>query len=284
MNNRFLGNASCLTKYDALIKTALHFEFPIWYVSMVTEPLTRNKGDRNATNFRLGSQNEELLELMKSNFYGDDTAVSDISELFKSQGIVSKVTAGRNNTKAGHFRTGYINYFNHKERAAYFELLTPLIDSTVNQIIFLDPDTGVMPSCKKLPTGKGSSFIKSSEVKQVLEMISADSVVMVQQQVTNYQYTHEDRVKELVADLGQNVIMLVDEVIQSGIYIIAKNETHHQQLITFMWEYLVKYQFVKSNERVMLIAGNAEGVTIKTLGIPKAKPLPANTLDTEENP
>lgn len=267
MNNRFLGNASCLTKYDLLIQTANTFGLPIWYITMLTEVETRNKGDRNATNYRLGNKNAKLQDAMKTMFYGDDATISEVCDQFKDQGVSTKMTTIRNNQKAGHYRIGYLNYFNHKERAAYFEGVAALIDKTIYQIIFLDPDTGINPSSKKLGAGKGSSFIQSTELKAILDIINDESIIMVQQQLTNYQYTHEDRIKDLQKDLQPNIILLVDEVIQSGIYFITKSQACYDLLTNYLWEYLTQYQFVKSNERVMLLSGSKEGISIKPLGV-----------------
>ena len=267
MNNRFLGNAPCLTKYDLLIQTANAFELPAWYISMLTEPTQRNKGDRNATNYRIGSQNSVLLELMKGQFYGDDSTIVETCDLIKKQKVSLKVITTRNNQKADHYRIGYITHFSHKERAAYFEGVAALLDKETNQIIFIDPDTGIMPSSQKLNTAKGNSFISSAEVKTILDAISDESVIMVQQQLTNYQYSHEARVKDLQQDLQPNIILLIDEVVQSGVYFITKSQACHDLLLNQIWEYLTQYQFVKSNERVMLIAGSSEGIAIKPLGV-----------------
>ena len=267
MNNRFLGNASCLTKYDLLTMVANIFDLPVWYISMLTEVETRNKGDRNATNYRLGSKSTKLHEAMKAMFYGEDATISEVCELLRDLGVSTKMTTTRNNQKAGHYRIGYLNYFNQRERAPYFEGVTALIDKTVNQIIFLDPDTGINPSSKKLGAGKGSSFITSSEVKAILDLISDESIIMVQQQLTNYQYSHEARIKDLQPDLQPNIILLVDEVIQSGVYFITKSQACHDLLMDYLWTYLSQYKFLKSSERVMVISGSAEGISIKSLGV-----------------
>ncbi len=267
MNNRFLGNATCLTKYDLLITLAKLFNLPTWYVTMLTESETRNKGDRNATNYRLGSQNTELLESLKGIFYGDDGIINDIGDLFKKQEVNNKLVTFRNNQKAGHFRIGNINYFSHNDRAHYFEGLATLIDEALTQIIFLDPDTGVMPSCKKLAAGKGKSFIRSSEIKELIDAISDESIIMINQQLTDYQYTHEARVKDLQNDLQPNVLLLVDEVIQSGLYFITKSQSNYDLLLTHLWDYMTQYRFIKSSERVILFCGSEEGVVTRPLGI-----------------
>ena len=102
-----------------------------------------------------------------------------------------------------------------------------------------------------------------------MESVGEDSIIMVQQLLTNYQYTHEARVKDLQQDLQTNVILLVDEVIQSGVYFFPKSNASLKFLTTYLWEYLTQYQFVKSNDRVMLITGTEEGVNVKPLGLPK---------------
>lgn len=271
MNNRFLGNAACLTKYDLLIKLANTLNLPSWYVTMLTEPETRNKGDRNATNYRLGSQNSELLEAIKNLFYGEDGTIVEICDLLKSQGVNTKMINIRNNQKAGHFRIGNITHFNHKERVQYFEGFAALVDKTTNQIIFLDPDTGIMPSSQKIGAAKGNSFIKANEVKAVLDAISDESIIIVHQQLTNYQYTHEKRMLDMQQDIQPNIILLVDEVIQSGIYFITKSQATYDLLTSFLWEYLTQYQLVKSNDRVMLISSNEKETITKPLGVGKIK-------------
>lgn len=77
MNNKFLGNATCLLKYDLLIKLANSFNLPVWYITMLTESEVRNRGDKNATNYRIGSQNESLLALLKSSFYAEESSMND---------------------------------------------------------------------------------------------------------------------------------------------------------------------------------------------------------------
>ena len=61
--------------------------------------------------------------------------------------------------------------------------------------------------------------------------------------------------------------MLVDEVIQSGIYFITKSQVCYNLLLNYLWEYLSQYNFLKSSDRVMLISGSAEGISVKPLGI-----------------
>ncbi len=266
MNNRFLGNSPSLTKYDLLMQLATAYNLSAFYVSMITEPETRNKGDRNATNYRLGSKNESLLNLMKTLFHGDDSSITDVFDHLRENKISLKAIATRNNLKAGNHRIGYINHFNHKERAPYLEGVAELIDKKTDQVIFLDPDTGIMPSYKKFSSGKTSSFLISTELKAILDVVSDSTIIMAHQLLTNHLYTHEDRVKDLQKDLQPNIILLVDEVVQSGVYFLTKNNAAHKKLAEFLWDYLKTYQFVKSNERVMLVIGNDEGVTIKHLG------------------
>jgi len=210
MNNRFLGNSPSLTKYEILIMASNIFDLPVWYITMLTEPEQRNKGDRNATNYRIGSKNTKLLEAMKTMFYGEDTNVSEVCELLRDETVSIKMINIRNNQKGGHYRIGYMTYFNQKERAVYFEGVASLIDKATSQIIFLDPDTGINPSSRKLAAGKGSSFITSAEVKAILDLVNDESIILVQQQLTNYQYSHEARVKDLQQDLQPNIILLVD--------------------------------------------------------------------------
>ena len=266
MNNRFLGNSPTLTKTDVLINIAKSLNLPVWYITMLTEPETRNKGDRNATNYRMGSKNTALLELIKSQFYGDDLTIIDTCDLIKKQDVSLKVITTRNNQKAGHFRIGYQTHFSNKERITYFEGVAALIAKDAGELIFLDPDTGVMTAGKKLPSHKGNSFVLSSEIKMLLDAVNEDSVLMVSQSLTNHLITHENRVKELQQDLQCDILLVVDEVIQSGIYFIAKKQAMHETLSNLLWEYLTQYQMVKSNERVMIISCDKNVVTTKSLG------------------
>jgi hypothetical protein len=96
MNNKFLGNAACLLKYDLITKLANTLNLPVWYITMLTEAEERNKGDRNATNYRIGSQNESLLALMKSSFYGEESSVNDIFDHLREQKVKLKAVAIRN--------------------------------------------------------------------------------------------------------------------------------------------------------------------------------------------
>lgn len=271
MNNRFLGNAACLTKYDLLMKVAQSLKLPTWYISMLTESEDRNKGDRNATNYRLGSQNEELLNLMKEAFYGEESSVNDVVDHVRQQKIALKTTAIRNNQKAENYRIGGITFFNHKERDAYFQGLVSLLEKATRQVLFIDPDTGIIPSGKKLKSAKGDSLITSLELKYIMDNISEDSIVMVSQQLNDYSYAHEARVRDLQPDVNPNIILLVDEVVQSGVYFFTKSQECHNVLLSNLWEYLTQYQFVKSTERVMLICGSTEGVTTRTLGAKEKK-------------
>ena len=92
---------------------------------------------------------------------------------------------------------------------------------------------------------------------------------MIQQQLTNYQYSHEARVKDLLQDLQTNIILVIDEVIQSGIYFVVKNLAQYDSFMKHLWTYLAQYQFIKSSDRVMIVSGNAEGITTKTLAGPE---------------
>ncbi len=267
MNNKFLGNAACLIKYDLVIKLANILNLPVWYITMLTEAEERNKGDKNATNYRIGSQNESLLDLMKTSFYGEESSVNDIYDHIREQNVKLKAIAIRNNQKAENFKIGYITFFTHKDRDAYFQGLVALLDKTIGQILFLDPDTGVMPSVKKLKSAKGSSAVTSLELKYIMDNISDESVVMVFQQLNDYSYSHEARVKDLQSDLHPTIILLVDEVIQSGIYFFTKSQEVHDALSNFLWELLNEYRFLKSTERVLIVTGNKEGISSKALGL-----------------
>lgn len=273
MNNRFLGNAPCLTKFDLLMQLATAFSLPVWYISMITESENRNKGDRNATNYRLGSKNTGLLDLMKSVFYGEDSSINDITDHLRKNKIRLKQVAHRNNLKAENYRIENVTFFSHKERNVYVEGAIGLIDKSVNHLILLDPDNGIMPSDKKLPSAKGSAFITSLEVRYIIESATNESVIMVQQSLTNSVYSHESRVRDLQKDLQSNIALLVDEVTQSGIYFISKDQKVYSKTITLLLDYLKSYQFVKSNERVMLLIGSAKGIDMQTLG---TKERPAN--------
>jgi hypothetical protein len=271
MNDRFLGNAACLAKYDLLMKVAQSLKLPAWYISMLTESEDRNKGDRNATNYRLGSQNEALLNLMNEAFYGEESSINDVVDHIRQQKIALKSTAIRNNLKAENYRIGSITFFNHKERDAYFQGLVALIEIATRQVLFIDPDTGIIPSGKKLKSAKGDSLITSLELKYIMDNIGEDSIVMVSQQLNDYSYAHESRVKDLQPDVNPNIILLVDEVIQSGVYFFTKCQECHNVLLSDLWEYLTQYRFVKSTQRVMLICGSTEGVTTRTLGVKEPK-------------
>jgi len=266
MNNRFLGNGPSLTKFDLLIQLATSFSLPVWYISMLTEPEVRNKGDRNATNYRLGSKNASLLDLMKSVFYGEETSVNDIIDFIRKNKINLKQISQRNNLKAENYRIGNMAFFNHKERSAYIEGVVGLFDKSLNQLVFIDPDNGIIASDKKLPSSKGSGVMTSLELRYITDNLTDASIVMVQQSITNHSYTHEDRVRDLQKDIQPNIALLVDEVSQSGIYFITKDLNTRDTVLNILQEYMKSYQFVKSNERVMLVIGNDEGVTIKHLG------------------
>jgi hypothetical protein len=97
---------------------------------MLTEPEERNKGDRNAANYRIGSRNEPLLSLMKSSFYGEDSTVNDVFDHLREHKVKLKAISIRNNQKAENFRIGYITFFNHKNREAYFQGLVSMLDRT----------------------------------------------------------------------------------------------------------------------------------------------------------
>ena len=267
MNNKFLGNTACLLKYDLVIKLANALNLPVWYVTMLTEAEERNKGDKNATNYRIGTQNESLLSLMKSSFYGEESSVNDIFDQLREQKVKLKAIALRNNQKAENFKIGNITFFNHKDRDAYFPGMVTLLDKTVRQILFLDPDNGVMPSAKKLKSAKGSSAITSLELKYIMDNVTDESVVIVSQQLNDYSYSHEARVKDLQSDVHPNIILLVDEVIQSGVFFFTRSQAVHEALSNFLWELLAQYRFLKSTERVLVVTGNREGVSSKALGL-----------------
>lgn len=266
MNNRFLGNGPSLTKYDLLIYLATSFNLPVWYISMITEPEIRNKGDRNATNYRLGSKNAPLLDLMKSIFYGEETSINEITDFLRKNKIKLKQISQRNNLKAENYRIGNITFFNHKERNTYIEGVIALIDKSLNQLIFIDPDNGIIPSDKKLPGSKGSAFMTSLELKYIIDNVTDQSIIMIQQSLTNHAYTHEDRVKDLQKAIQSNITLLVDEVSQSGVYFFAKDEGMHDNITSTLQDYIKSYQFVKSNERVMLVLGTIKGIVIHRPG------------------
>lgn len=142
-----------------------------------------------------------------------------------------------------------------------------LLDKTIDQIVFLDPDNGIVPSAKKLKGAKGSSSITSLELKYIMKNISDGSIVMVAQQLNDYFYTHEARVKDLQADVHPNIILLVDEVIQFGVFFFTKNDACHDVLSSFLWEFLAKYRFVKCPERVLIVTGNKAGISTRALGL-----------------
>ncbi|MBX2907221.1 MAG: hypothetical protein KF744_14345 [Taibaiella sp.] len=263
MNNRFLGNAPSLLKMDLVMRLAREFSLPVWYITMITESRNRNKGDRNATNYRLGSQNQELLELMKEAYYGENSVLNDITEHLRTKIQRLKVIAVRNNQRSEHYRAGYLTHFTQKDRTGYFSAVVDLLDKEIGQLVLLDPDNGVLPSSKKAPAGKGNEMVKASEIKMILDMLKDDSIVMVHQALTSHLYSHQQRVSDLKRDLSANVLFLVDEVIQAGVFFVVKLDLVFEKLSTSLTDYISTYQFVKSSDRVMLIKERMEIVEVQ---------------------
>lgn len=237
----------------------------MWYVSMITEPRVRNKGDNNATNYRIGSKNKPLHDLMKQLYYAEESSLVDVFQYLTNADITLKAIATRNNAKANHYRMGYMNHFSHKDRQAYFEEFGKHLEA-IDQLIYIEPDNGVSPPSKKLPSAKGDGFIQVAEIKGIADAISDDSVIIIRQMMNNHLYNQEARLRDVHNELSINTILLVDEVTQSGTFIICKSNPRFQELISRTEYYLSDYRFLKNSSRILLGIATTHEVVIRSIG------------------
>ena len=265
MNNQNIGNSYSLMNYDLTIQLCKTFSLPLWYGCMLTAPRARNKDDSNMANYRLGSQDMELFDLMKSIYAKDEADVTEISNYLRSVGIDVKMITAEGNTKAGHYKIGNSPYFIHKERGHYFEGIKNLVERSGQQIIFLDPDTGIAPINQEISRTKGSSLLLTSEIRVIMNKVTDDSIIVIRQSMNNYFYKHEDRVKDLFNELQANVVLLVDEVIQSGLFIITKSEGMNKAIINKLQHYLFGYKSLRNSSRICLGYNEGDQVLIQSI-------------------
>ena len=216
-------------------------------------------------NYRLGSQNTELFDLMRGIYAKEEAEITEMSDYFRSAGIDIKAITPEGNAKAGHYKVGSSPYFIHKERGHYFEGLKNLVENSGQQIIFLDPDTGIAPINHEVSRTKGSSLLLTSEIRMIMNKITDDSIVIIRQSMNNYFYKHEDRVKDLFNELQANVVLLVDEVIQSGLFIVTKSEGMNKAIINRLQYYLSGYKDLKNSSRIYLGYNEGEQVIIQSI-------------------
>ena len=266
MNNQFLGNGYSLMNYDLTIQLCKAFSLPLWYASMLTTPRARNKDDSNMTNYRLGSQNEELLSFMKGVYSKEEATITEIADYLRNDGIDIKVIASEYNKKAGYYTIGNNPFFAYKDRGHYFEGLGNLIGNSGQQIIFIDPDTGIAPINQEVSRAKGSSLLLASEIRIVMNKITDDSIVIIRQSMNNHFYNQEERIKDLYKELECNIILLVDEVIQSGLFLVTKSEGMNKAIINRLQYYLSGYKTLRNASRIYLGYNEGDEVLIKSIG------------------
>ena len=262
MNYQFLGNSYSLMNYDITIQLCNSLSIRLWYVPMYTPPRSRNKDDSNMTNYRLGSQNTELFELMKSLYSKGEPLITDISDFMRKDGINEKIITTEDNKKAGYYRVGNFPYFTQKDRAHYFEGVCNLIEHPGQQVIFLDPDAGIAPINQDVPMARASSLVLLSEINRILNKVTDDSIIVIRQTMNNHFYKQEARIKDLQKELHCNVILLVDEVIQSGLFIITKTDEVSKVIIDRLQSYLSGYKNLKKSDRILLIEGYGYGDSV----------------------
>ena len=257
MNYQFLGNSYSLMNNDSIIQLCKAFSVPLLYAPMLTLPRPKNKEDSHMINYRLGSKNLELLDLMKIIYSKEDAGIKDISDLFRKYGINIRTIGSENDSQAGHSLIDSNPFFSHKEREQYFEGILNLIADSEQQLIFLDPDTGIGPIGQDIPRAKGSAFVLTSELRNLINKTADNSIVAVRQAMNNPFYSQEQRINDMHKELGANIILLVDEVIQSGLFIITKSEVMNRAMLNRLQYYLSDYKVLKKGSRILL--GNNEG-------------------------
>jgi hypothetical protein len=180
MNNAYLGSSLTVTSIDLCFQMSKAFELPMLYISMITQPRERNRGDKNATNYRIGNNNKALRDLMKQLYYSETSSITDVFEYLMSVKIDLKAIASRNNAKANHYRMGATSYFTHKQRGEYFSELYKHI-SQIDELIYLEPDNGIIQPTKKLKQSNGDMFVSLNELKVILDTATGSSIVIVRQ-------------------------------------------------------------------------------------------------------
>ena len=265
MNNQFIGNSFSLMNYDLTIQLCKLFNIPLWYIPMLTVSRSKNKDDSNMTNYRLGSQNPELFDLMKSIYAKEEADLTEISGHLCSIGIEVKTVASEGNAKAGHYKIGNSPCFTHKERGHYFEGVCNLIENAGQQVIFIDPDTGIAPINQEVSRTKGSSLVVLSEINRVLNKITDDSIIIIRQSMNNHFYDQDARIKDLHKELQANVVSVVDEVIQSGLFIITKSEGVSKAIVNKLQQYLIGYKTMKNSNRICLGWNDGDEIIVKPI-------------------
>jgi hypothetical protein len=265
MNNQYLGSAATLMSINLCFQICKAFNLPLWYVSMLTEPRERSKGDKNATNYRIGTNTKPLHDLMKSIYYADESTINDVYNYLSSAAIDLKAVAPRNNTKAGHYRMGYINYFNHKERDTYFTEFTKLLDKA-EQVIYIEPDSGVAQQGKKISSARGDGYLQTNEIKAIQENLSENSIIIIRQMANNYLVTQEAMLTGIRDQLGTNALLVVDEVIQGGVYVLCRDDQRFKDITSRMEYYLSDYRFLKNSNRILLGIATADDINIRSIG------------------
>jgi hypothetical protein len=266
MNNSQFGTASSLMKYDIAYQLCKAFNQPCWYVAMVTEPKEKNRANKNNTNYRVGSKNTALFNLCKKVFYSDESSLADITNYFRDEDVKIKIISYRLNQKLEHHRIGYLTYFVGKDRDTYFIESSQLIKSEANQVILLDPDTGIAKTTENQKGSLGNKFILTEEINFLLNQVTEESIVVVNQVMATSNYSLEKRILDLNAAVKGHVIVIADEVLQTGLVIITKSDGIRAEIVSRVYSYLSDYRFIKNSSRILLGFMKEEQVTIISVG------------------
>lgn len=265
MNEQYLGNSPSLTNTDLVIYLHKSFHLPVWYLTMLTEPRIRNRGDRNGTNYRIGAKNEELVKYMRELYYQEESTPQDIFSKMADSIDDLKVIASRNNKRANHFRLGYLSHFANKERAAYFDCFSDLLDNEPH-LVYIEPDNGVALSKQQIAPSKASAFIFHSEIAGILNKVQSNSILVIKQSLSNYSCAHEMRITDMYAAHNAAVLLIIDEIIQSGIFIITRDSELASCINSRLQYYLNDYRFLKNSSRILLGFHDGKEVSIKSIG------------------
>ncbi len=264
MNQQNLGDAASLTKYDICFHLLKSLNLPFFYVAMVTEPKPANES-KNAINYRLGHKNEALLNLISTARTNTEVSQNEVADFFSNSGIDTSLITIRNKQKSNHHRIGYVTYFNDKERQTYFDGVCELLQPGKDYLILLDPDVGLYPK-NTVPPHRRTLMVSQGEIRKILEKVSENSVVLVYQSLANVLYSVMTRVQDLKTELEYEVMMIADEVLQAGLFIITKNANASVDVRNRLNYYFSGYTSMNKSQRILFAYTQDNEIIISSIG------------------
>lgn len=234
MNYKYFGNALDLFKFDLITYLSHHGNEEVFYVPMITEPQPKEYDPKYLT-YEVGSNNDELLQFLKSRF--EQTAKSEIEEIKnyfhqKEIGFTWFSSNGRDDA-----------YFKDEIRDSYFEkALAQCKLLEKKTLIYCDPDIGSDVGIIRRFRSKRDMYLKGADVLKIKNQIKSSDYIGYFQHLGNTNYSIHRRLTDLKDFFGKWVLIAGYSRIQASIVLTFNTEIEYEDKREKIKRYFKQYE------------------------------------------